>query len=260
MPGKLMGKTAIVTGAGAGIGRGSAIVLARAGARVVVGDIDGEAGAQTVRLIEEAGGEAVFVRADVAKDKDVRSLVAKAEEAYGGLDIMYANCGITHYIDLVDMDEAQMDRVLGINLKGALLCAKHSIKPMKKRGGGSIVFCSSALNTIGFSQCVVYASTKAGLIGAARTLAVEVGKYKIRVNCVSPGTINTPMLDRDVHDMNMKGDTGFLQRVCEANALGRIGEPEEVGNAVVWLSSDEAGYITGQELRIDGAFTVVKRI
>ena len=236
MPDQLIGKTAIVTGAGAGIGRGSALVLSRAGARVVAGDIDGETGAETVRLIEEAGGEAVFVLADVAKNDDIVAMVARAEEAYGGLDIMFANAGITHYIDLEDMDESQMDHVLGINLKGALMCARHSIEPMKKRGGGSIVFSSSVLNTIGFPRCVVYAATKAGLVGAARTLAVEVGKYRIRVNCVSPGTINTPMLAHDVADMNTKGDTGFLQRVCEANALGRVGEPEEVGNAVMWVS------------------------
>ena len=260
MPGKLIGKTAIVTGAGAGIGRGSAIVFARAGARVVAGDIDAEAGRETVRRIEEAGGEAIFVRADVAKNSEVSSLIVGAEQAYGGLDIMFANAGITHYIDLEDMEESQMDRILDINLKGALLCAKHSVPVMKKRGGGAIVFCSSVLNTIGFPQCVVYSATKAAMIGAARTLAVEVGEYNIRVNCVSPGTINTPMLARDVADMNRKGDKNYLQKVCQANALGRVGEPEDVGNVVAWLCSDEAGYVTGQNLYVDGAFTAVKRI
>ncbi len=255
---KLRGKVAIVTGAGAGIGRGSAIVLARAGARVVVDDIDAEGGQETVRRIEEAGGEAIFVRADVSKNDEVRSLVARVEQTYGGLDIMFANAGITHYIDLEEMKESEMDRVLDINLKGALLCAKHSVPAMKKRSAGSIVFCSSVLNTIGFPQCVVYSSTKAGMIGATRSLAVEVGKYNIRVNCVSPGTINTPMLARDVADMNTKGNKNFLQKVCQANALGRVGEPEEVGNMVAWLCSDAASYVTGQNLYIDGAFTAVK--
>ena len=260
MPSKLACKTAIVTGAGSGIGRGSAIVLASAGARVVVGDIDTEAGQETVRRIEEGGGEAIFVRADVTKNDEVSSLIARVEQAYGGLDIMFANAGITHYIDLEEMEESQMDRILDINLKGALLCARHSVPVMKNRSGGSIVFCSSVLNTIGFPQCVVYSATKAGMVGAARTLAVEVGKYNIRVNCVSPGTINTPMLARDVADMNLRGDKDFLQRLCQANALGRVGEPEEVGNAVVWLCSDEARYVTGQNLYVDGAFTAVKRI
>ncbi len=200
---QLQGKVAVVTGAGAGIGRGSAMVLARAGARVVVNDIDAESGAETVRRINEAGGEATFIRADVAKNDEVKSLVTQTEQAYGGLDIMFANAGITNYVDLEDMEESEMDRILGINLKGALLCAKYSIGIMKKRGGGSIVFCSSVLNTIGFPQCVVYSSTKAGMVGAARTLAVEIGKYNIRVNVVSPGTINTPMLERDMVDMKV---------------------------------------------------------
>ena len=257
---QLQGKVAVVTGAGAGIGRGSAMVLARAGARVVVNDIDAESGVETVRRINEAGGEATFIRADVAKNDEVKSLVTQTEQAYDGLDIMFANAGITNYVDLEDMDEAEMDRILDINLKGALLCAKHSIGIMKNRGGGSIVFCSSVLNTIGFPQCVVYSSTKAGMVGAARTLAVEIGKYNIRVNVVSPGTINTPMLERDMVDMNVNEAKSYRQRLRNANALGRIGEPEDVGNAVVWLCSDQAGYITGQNLYVDGAFTAVKRI
>ena len=256
---QLQGKVAIVTGAGAGIGRGSAIVLARAGAQVVVSDIDAESGAETVRCIKETGGKAIFVKADVSNNDEVRALVSQTDIAFGGLDIMHANAGITLYVDLEAMKESELDRVLNINLKGALLCAMHAIPAMKKRGGGSIVFTSSVLCTIGFPQCVVYSATKAGMVGAARALAVEVGKYNIRVNCVSPGTINTPMLSRDVADMNMKGDKDFLQKVCNANALGRIGEPEDVGNAVVWLSSDLASYVTGENLFVDGAFTAVKR-
>ena len=247
----LKDKVAVVTGAAAGIGRGSAKVLAQCGARVVVADIDDKGGADTVARITAAGGTARFCRADVTRADQIAALVAFAEKTYGGLDIMHANAGITHYVDLEAMTEEQMDRVLDLNLRGALLCARYSIPVMKKRGGGSIVFTSSVLNTIGFPGCVVYSATKAGMIGAARTLAVEVGKHKIRVNCVSPGTINTPMLTRDVTDM---------QPVREANALGRIGEPEDIGEAVAWLSSDAAGYVTGQNLYVDGAFTALKKI
>ena len=247
----LKDKVAVVTGAAAGIGRGSAQVLAQCGGRVVVADIDDKGGAETVALITNAGGRASFCRADVTRADQIAALVAYAEKTYGGLDIMHANAGITDYAELEVTTETQMDRVLDLNLRGVLLCARYAIPAMKKRGGGSIVFTSSVLNTIGFPGCVVYSATKAGMIGAARTLAVEVGKHNIRVNCVSPGTINTPMLARDVTD---------LPAMRAANALGRIGEPEDIGEAVAWLSSDAAGYVTGQNLYVDGAFTALKKI
>jgi NAD(P)-dependent dehydrogenase (short-subunit alcohol dehydrogenase family) len=158
------------------------------------------------------------------------------------------------------MTEADFERMLDTNFKGFLLCAKHAIPAMKRAGGGSIVFCSSVLNTIGFPQCVVYSATKAGMIGASRSLAVEVGKYNIRVNVVSPGTMNTPMLARDIADMNVNEAENYLQKVRNANALGRLGEPEDIGNAVVWLSSEEASYVTGVNIFVDGAFTAVKSI
>ena len=198
--GSLSGKTAIVTGASSGIGRGSALVLAGAGAQVVVADIDDDGGSETVRLIQAADGAASFAHVDVTIRAQVHAVIDDTVALYGGLDIMHANTGITLYVDLEEMQEADMDRLLGVNLKGALLCAQLAIPAMKSRGSGSIVFTSSVLNTIGFPQCVVYSSTKAALIGLTRTLAVEVGKHNIRVNCVSPGTINTPMLDRDMAD------------------------------------------------------------
>ena len=256
----LAGKVAVVTGAGSGIGRGSALVLAGAGARVIVNDINADSGAETVSLITEAGGEAKFIQADVGRSEEVRTLVAETEKTHGRLDIMFANAGFTIYVDLEDMTEDEFDRLVNTNFKGFLFCARHSVPAMKRAGGGSIVFCSSVLNTIGFPQCVVYSACKAAMVGAARTLAVEVGKHNIRVNCVSPGTINTPLLKRDMADMNVEEAENYIQNVRNANALGRIGEPEDVGNAVAWLSSDEAGYVTGQNLFVDGAFAAAKRI
>jgi NAD(P)-dependent dehydrogenase (short-subunit alcohol dehydrogenase family) len=257
----LKGKIAIVTGAGAGIGRSSAILLARAGAIVVVcNDKNIAAGNETMNIIKNEGGESTFIQTDVSNNNEVQNLIIKTKEIYGGLDILFCNAGITNYIDLEEMPEEEIDRIIGINLKGSILCAKYSLPLMRARGGGSIIFCSSVLNTIGFPQCVVYSATKGGQISAARTLAVEVGKYNIRVNTVSPGTINTPMLERDMVDMNVNQVKEYTRKVCYANALGRIGEPEEVARAVVWLSSDEASYITGANLYIDGAFTAVKRI
>ena len=257
----LKDKIAIVTGAGVGIGRSSAILLARAGASVVVcNDKNIEAGNETMNIIKNEGGKSTFIRTDVSNNSEVQILISKTKEIYGGLDILFCNAGITNYIDLEKMTESEIDRILDVNLKGSILCAKYAIPLMRERGGGSIIFCSSVLNMIGFPQCVVYSATKAGQVSAARTLAVEVGKYNIRVNTVSPGTINTPMLERDIVDMNADQVNEYTKKLCNANALGRIGEPEEVGNAVVWLSSEEASYITGANLYIDGAFTAVKRI
>ena len=257
---QLQGKVAIVTGGGSGIGRGSAIRLARAGALVVVSnDRNIEAGNETVDSIKDAGGEAVFIRADVSKNDDVKQLVMKTKDIYGGLDIMFANAGITNYIELEKMNETELDHMLDVNLMGSLLGAQHAIPLMKRRGGGSIIFCSSVLSIIGNPGCVVYSATKAGQIGAARTLAVEVGKFNIRVNCVCPGTISTPMQDRDSKNVNANNEEELQKKLCEANALGRIGKPEDVGNAVVWLCSDESSYVTGTSLFIDGAFTAVKR-
>jgi len=257
---RLEGKVAVITGAGSGIGRGSACVMARDGARVVVSDINADTGSETVKLIHEAGGEATFVEADVRHSDAVKSLIAQTEDTYGRLDIMYSNAGYTNYVDLEDMTEDDFEDLVNINFRAFLFCAKYSVPAMKRAGGGSIVFCSSVLNTIGFPQCVVYSAAKAGMIGAARTLAVEVGKHNIRVNVVSPGTINTPLLARDMADMNVDEVENYLEKVRNANALGRIGEPEDIGNAVAWLSSEEASYITGNNIYVDGAFTAVKHI
>lgn len=256
---RLQGKVAIVTGAGSGIGRGAAIVLAKEGAEVVVvNDKNIDAGKETERLIKEVGGEATFVRADVRSEVEVSNIVACAEEIYGGLDIMFANAGVTDYRDLVDMSKDDIARIIDINLMGSLLCAKYAIPAMKKRGGGSIVFCSSVLNRIGFPQAVVYGATKAGQVGAVYALASEVGKDNIRVNCISPGTTNTPMVDRDPGAL--KDPVAYKKMMAKQNPLGRIAEPEDIGKAVAWISSDEASFITGQDLYIDGGFTSYKRL
>lgn len=256
----LDGKIAIVTGGGSGIGRGTAIILARYGAKVVVANNKNiSAGNETVDIIKDEGGYALFFRCDVSKYQEINLLIKETEKAYGGIDIMFANAGITKYFNLEDMEVSDIDDILNINLRGALLCAKLSIPALKKRKGGSILFCSSVLSTIGFPGCVAYSATKAGLIGAARTLANELGEFNIRVNVVSPGTINTPMLENDFSGMNTEQADDFREKVCRGNSLLRIGEPEEIGETVAWLCSDSASYITGQNIFVDGGFTAVKR-
>ncbi len=257
---RLEGSVAIVTGAGSGIGRGSAVALAAAGASVIVNDVSEPAARDTADFINTGVGTAVAHVGDVSKVSDVESMVGAAVDEYGGLDVMHANAGVERYIDLADMAETDMDLLLDVDLKGALLCAQYAIPPMTQRGGGSIIFTSSVQATHSLPGCVVYAAAKAGVIAAARTLALEVGPLGIRVNAISPGTIDTPMLTRDLADMNVDEAEGFLDRVKAANTLGRIGTVEEIGEVVVFLASSSSSYITATNIVADAGFTAVKAI
>jgi NAD(P)-dependent dehydrogenase (short-subunit alcohol dehydrogenase family) len=251
-------RVAVVTGAGAGLGRASALSLAAAGASVVINDIDPAGLEMTAALVAEAGGVATACLGDVSDVADVVSLMQSAVEAYGGIDIVHANAGVGRYELLEQMTEADMDRVIAVDLKGVLLCAQQSVPHLRKRGGGSLIFTSSVQATHSLTGCVVYAAAKAGVVAAARTLAIEVGKYNIRVNTISPGTIDTPMFHRDLQDMNLEDVEAFRARVDRANALGRVGLPKEIGDAVVFLASDASSYITAGNLVVDGGFTAVK--
>ena len=256
---QLKDKVAVVTGAGSGIGRGAAVALAAAGASVVVNDISEPAAREAADAINKGVGVATVHVGDVSKVSDVERMVKLAVDTYGGLDIMHANAGVERYVDLAEMAEADLDLVLDVDLKGAILCAQHSIGPMAERGGGSIIFTSSVQATHSLPGCVVYAAAKAGLVAAARTLALEVGPLGIRVNAISPGTIDTPMLARDLADMDLEEADGFLDRVKAANTLGRIGTVEEIGEAVVFLASSSSSYVSGTNLVVDAGFTAVKK-
>lgn len=255
----LEGKVVAVTGAGSGIGRGAAVALAAEGARLVVNDVAEQGLDETVELVRAAGSEAVSSVGDVRRRMDVRRLVDQAVSQFGGLDVMVPNAAVGLYVELERMEPDEIERVIDTNLTGALSCAQAAIPALRARGGGSIVFLSSVQAYATLPGCVVYGAAKAGLVAAARALAVELGGDGIRVNAIAPGTVDTPMLARDLEGMNVADADRFLDRVRDANALGRIGTVEEIADVLVFLVSDAARYVTGATIVVDGGFLAVKR-
>jgi NAD(P)-dependent dehydrogenase (short-subunit alcohol dehydrogenase family) len=241
--GELEGKVALVTGAASGIGLATAQAFAGAGAEVV--GMDTSEGADVV--------------GDVRRRADVEAAIAAACERFGGLDVVVANAAVSVYEEFERQSEETIDLVLDTNLKGALLCAQLAIPELKRRGGGSIVFLSSVQAYVTLPGCVPYAAAKAGLVAAALALAPEVGRDGIRVNAIAPGTIDTPMLRRDLAGMNRDEADAFLRRVEDANALGRIGRAEEIAEVAVFLASDRSSYVTGTTIVADGGYLTVKR-
>jgi NAD(P)-dependent dehydrogenase (short-subunit alcohol dehydrogenase family) len=244
---KLNEKIAIVTGGGAGIGRGAAIRFAKEGAKVTVADIDSQSGEETVSLIRESGGEAIFFKTDIKDSSQVKELINATTNAFGGLHILVNNAGIGHSeVRSVDLTEEEWDHVIDINLKGVFLGIKYAVPEMKKAGGGAIINTSSLLGLKGKKYQAAYNASKAGVVLLTQNAALEYGKYNIRVNAVAPGVIDTKIIDV------WKNDERRWPFISRANALGRIGTPEEVANAIFFLASDEASFITGTTLSVDG--------
>ena len=244
----LADKVALVTGAGSGIGRAAAVAFGHAGAKVVLADVDVAGGQETASLLQGASHEAVFVRTDVSQAGEVKALVAATIRTFRRLDCAHNNAGIEGELTLLaDYSEAAWDRVMAVNLKGVWLCLKHEIAWMRDHGGGAIVNTASVAGLIGSPYLPAYAASKHGVIGLTKAAALGYATAGIRVNAICPGYIDTPMLAR-----NPKLEA----RAVDRTPLGRLGTPEEVAAAVVWLCSDAAAFMTGHAMVMDGGMIV----
>jgi NAD(P)-dependent dehydrogenase (short-subunit alcohol dehydrogenase family) len=250
--GNFTGKVAFVTGAANGIGRATALAFAREGANVVVADISEQGNQETARMIEELGGRALAVRCDVTRAEDVKAALDKTIETFGRLDFAFNNAGVEQKIAAtVELDEADWDRIVNINLRSVFLCLKHEIPLMLKQGSGAIVNTSSGAGVKGFKGQAAYVAAKHGVVGLTKAVALDYASQNIRINAVCPGIIETPMMDRF-----SGGTPEGRERVISQEPIGRMGQPEEIANAVVWLCSDASSFAVGHALVVDGGQTV----
>jgi NAD(P)-dependent dehydrogenase (short-subunit alcohol dehydrogenase family) len=250
MAGRVENKVALITGGGSGIGRATALLFGREGASVVVADYNAEGGARTVKTIKEAGGTAVFHAADVSNPQDVDGLMHKVMESYGRLDCAFNNAGIQGQLAKTpNCSLENWNRVIAINLTGVFLCMKYEIPLMLKHGGGSIVNTASGAGLVGVVGAPAYVAAKHGVAGLTKAAALEFAQKGIRVNAVCPGFIRTPMLEESL-------DKGIVseEQLFALEPMHRIGEPEEIAEAVLWLCSDASSFVTGLPMPVDGGY------
>src|SRR5208282_5421248 len=247
---ELEGKVGLVTGGTSGIGRETALLFAKAGAKVVVAGRREPEGKETIELVRAAGGDGLFVKADVSKAAEVEALIQKAVERFGRLDIAFNNAGIEGaWVPIIRQSEEDWDRTIDINLKGVWLCLKYEIRQMLKQGGGgAIVNMGSVTGLVGSGAAAAYSASKHGVIGLTKSASLETAKSGIRINAVCPAVVETPMGDR------LFSAPAVHRYVLSCHPIGRFGRPAEIAEAVVWMCSDRASFMTGQSLVLDGGF------
>jgi NAD(P)-dependent dehydrogenase (short-subunit alcohol dehydrogenase family) len=246
---RLKGKVALITGSGQGIGQATAILFAKEGAKVVAVDIVPERGEETVKIIRNEGGEAMFVKADVSKAADLKRIVKTTIEKYGRLDILYNNVGIAVKGDtVVDLSEENWDRIMETNVKSVFLGSKYAIPEMMKTKGGVILNTASTCGLIGYPNCSAYSASKAAIVILTKCMAIDYAPYNIRVNCICPAVITTPPTE----ELFAKAPPNLRDAIASVHLVDRLGKPEDVANAALFLTSDESSFITGSALLVDG--------
>src|SRR5215467_9524452 len=252
MAGRVEGKVALVTGGASGIGRATALTFTREGAKLAVADLNEDGGQQTVHMITENGGEATFVQVNVTSASAVEAMISKTVETYGRLDCAHNNAGVTQraYPPTAEFPEDEWHRVLAVNLTGVWLCMKYELPQMLQQGRGAIVNTASVAGLVGLPSvsASAYVASKHGVVGLTKTAALEYAQQGIRVNCVCPGYIQTPMTAA------MMQDPARMARIIAREPMGRVGTPEEIAEAVVWLCSDAASFVTGHTMTVDGGY------
>jgi NAD(P)-dependent dehydrogenase (short-subunit alcohol dehydrogenase family) len=250
---RLANKVALITGGTSGIGEATAILFAKEGAKVAITGRNEKRGHAVTEQITEDGGQAIFIRTDVRKADDCRRAVDETVHAFGQLDILFNNAGIFYAHTALECSEEEWDEQLDINLKGAFLMSKFALPPMIGQGSGVIINNSSGWGLVGGDRAVAYCASKGGMVLMTKAMAIDHGRQGIRVNCICPGDVDTPMLPADARLRGLKWEEYLAS--CATRAMGRIGTPEEIARAVLFLASDDSSFMTGAALAVDGGGT-----